>query len=72
MGSKDKSGGEIGGAYARRIPGTGPHNAGNIWHYSNKGWKIDKEKDINIRCIDKNGGSGGPNEKTDDRRSVPG
>ena len=61
IGSKEKIGGKIGGVYAARIPGTGPHNADNLWHYHYKSWKTDNDKDIVLRCINANGGSGDEN-----------
>ena len=56
IGSKENIGGEIAGVYAARIRGTGPLNPDILWHYRNKGWKTDNNKDIKLSCIDKNNG----------------
>ena len=58
IGSKENIGGEIAGVYAAGIPGTGPLNPENLWHYRNKGWKTDDKKDIKLSCINKNNGVG--------------
>ena len=59
IGSKENIGGEIAGVYAAGILGTGPLNPENLWHYRNKGWKTDDNKDIKLSCIDKNNGVSG-------------